>query len=379
FFGDLATKAPHGPYNVPDKYADPYRKQGLTDTMSRFYGMIENIDENLGVLLAKLDEWHLRDNTILIFMSDNGSAAGMQGNKKWPGYNADMRGTKGSEYEGGHRVPCFIQWPAGGIGDPRKENSGRDEDYLSAHFDLQPTIEELCDVMHPDGPPRDGISLATRIRNPVAPMPDRTLFVHSQRVAHPIEWRKCSVMTQQWRLVNGDQLYEIHKDPGETNNLAKDNPDEVAKLRQAYIDWWKTLEPVFGDYVRAGVGSDKQNPVEFMSHDWLVEDQRDSPWAQELVKRGLMTSGPWAIDVLRDGKYEVTLSRWPLHLNQSAEAVHAKLTIGGQTVEKDVTLADTSVKFTLTLPKGPAMMQSWLTTPEGKVRGAYFATVKRVE
>ncbi len=111
FFAYIATNAPHSPYNVAEKYSGLYAGKDVPN--ANFYGMITNIDENVGRLQSKLKALGLEENTILIFMTDNGTAAGFQGKRA---FNAGMRGNKGSEYDGGHRVPCFIRWPAGGLG-----------------------------------------------------------------------------------------------------------------------------------------------------------------------------------------------------------------------------------------------------------------------
>ena len=217
FFAYLSTNAPHGPFLVADSYKKPYLQNGVQPTMASFYGMITNIDENMGLLLKRLDELKLKDNTILIFMTDNGTAAGAsrrRGNKKagkaWPGFNAGMRGQKGSSYDGGHRVPFFIHWPAGGL------HGGRDLDTLSAHIDILPTLAELCGIKHPvaGAPAIDGKSLAPLLKGKEPAWPDRTLFVHSQRLEQVKKGRNNAVLTKRWRLVNNKELYDITADPG---------------------------------------------------------------------------------------------------------------------------------------------------------------------
>ena len=146
FFVELATNAPHGPYRVADEWREPYASKVDGDAeLATFYGMIANIDDNVGRLRRRLEELGLADDTLLIFLTDNGTAHGAtfsdaRGNdgKLVSGYNAGMRGRKGSPYEGGHRVPCFLHWPAG------KLTGGRDVDGLSAHLDLLPTLIDLC-------------------------------------------------------------------------------------------------------------------------------------------------------------------------------------------------------------------------------------------
>ena len=108
FFVYLPLNAAHGPLYVPDKYREPYRS--LDRQTASFFGMLANIDGNLGHLDTMLQRTGLRDNTILIFMTDNGGTAGTKV------FNAGMKGHKVQLWEGGHRVPCFIRWPAGGLG-----------------------------------------------------------------------------------------------------------------------------------------------------------------------------------------------------------------------------------------------------------------------
>ena len=127
FFVYLPTNAPHGPRICPPAYSAPYAK-GKTAGVQKFYGMIANIDENVGKLRAYLEEQGLADNTIFIFTTDNGTAGG-EGI-----FNAGMKGKKSSTYDGGHRVPFFLHWPAGGFNQERRVES------LTAHIDVFPTF-----------------------------------------------------------------------------------------------------------------------------------------------------------------------------------------------------------------------------------------------
>jgi len=268
FFCYVPTNAPHGPYNVADKYSKPYRDKGVKDNQANFYGMISNIDENMGRLVRRLKELDLEQNTILIFMTDNGTSGGFAGG---------MRGKKGSEYEGGHRVPFFVRWPAGGLKSPG------DVDRLSAHIDVLPTLIDLCRLKRPAGVKFDGASLAPLFKDKAGRWPDRTLLVHSQRIEHPEKWRKSAVMTQRWRLING-------------------NPKVVEKLRQSYERWWADLSQGFDKYCEIVIGSDKQNPTRLMSHDWHCSNPA---WSQSAVRRGGTSNGFWAVEIQRDGTYDV--------------------------------------------------------------------------
>ncbi|MBM99819.1 MAG: N-acetylgalactosamine 6-sulfate sulfatase [Planctomycetaceae bacterium] len=362
FFVYLSTNAPHGPFLVDEKYSAPYVEAG--DGPSRFLGMIANIDENVGNLVAYLKEQQLWDNTIFIFTTDNGTAAGDKV------FSAGMRGKKGSEYDGGHRVPFFIHWPKGGI------EGGKDVDQLTAHIDLRPTLTELCDVLAIDGPVADGTSLVSILKGDQDRLRDRTLFVHSQRILHPEKWRKSAVMTDQWRLVNGEQLFDMRQDPQQSQNVAIEHPEVVGKLRQAYEGWWKSLEPSMERTVHIQIGSDAEPRTRLTAHDWLV--QGSTPWHQNMVKSGAMKNGPWAIEVLESGEYEIVISRWPEHLERPIEAKHARLTIQGQELEEMLDPMQSSTRFRVKLQPGKTQLQTYLTGPDDRVRGAYYAYVRQL-
>ena len=377
FFCYLSTNAPHGPYLVDEKYSQPYRNMGVAATMARFYGMITNIDENLGRLRKALRDWELEHNTILIFMTDNGSAAGWRvgrkDNARWRGFNAGMRGGKGSEYDGGHRVPCYVHWPAGTL------QGGRDVDQLTAHVDVLPTIVDLCQLQRPAGPAGDGVSLKAILRGNRESLRDRTLFVHSQRLPTPRKWRKSAVMTERWRLVNGKELFDIQADPGQRSNVAEGHPAVVEKLVAAYDGWWDSLKPAFADPVRIHLGSPAEPRAQLHPHDWHVTDQSQSAWHQNHVRSGHLGNGYWEVNVGQQARYRIELRRWPDHLNQSIEATVARIRFGDQERRQSVAEDATHVAFELEVPQGPARLQTWLTLANGKQRGAFFVYVTKLK
>ena len=160
----------------------------------------------------------------------------------------------------------------------------------------------------------DGQSLATLLKDATARLDDRTLFVHSQRVDVPIKWRGSAVMTERWRLINGEELYDIKADPDQSTDAAVLNPEVVEHLRSSYDDWWTSLSPVFDDLVRIVVGTEVENPVELTSHDWRTDDEADIAWAARHVYAGHAGNGYWALDVARGGRFRVELRRWPRHM-----------------------------------------------------------------
>ena len=368
FFCYIPTNAPHGPYNVADKYSKPYRDKGVPDRQADFYGMIANIDQNVGRLVARLKELDLQENTILIFMTDNGTSGD---------YAGGMRGKKGSAYEGGHRVPFFVRWPGGRLAAPG------DVDRLAAHIDVLPTLIELCGLKGPQGVAFDGTSLDPLLRGDTSRWPDRTLLVHSQRIEHPQKWRTSAVMTQRWRLINGKELYDIKADPLEKNDVAGANGETVAKLRRSYDQWWADLSRRFDEYCEIVIGSDKQNPTRLMSHDWHCPDPA---WSQEMVRGASKANGFWAVEVERDGAYEFELRRWPVELDapingaipggKAISATTARLKLGDVDLSMPVPRDAHGVTFQATLKAGKTRLQTWFTDDDGTSRGAYYVYAK---
>jgi len=375
-FAYIPTNAPHGPLNIAKKYIDMYPGKNVPN--ARFYGMITNIDENIARLDKKLQALGLVENTILIFMTDNGTAGGLSGGK---GFNAGMRGKKGSEYDGGHRVPCFIRWPAGGLA------GGRDVKHITANVDLLPTLIELCGLKALEGVTFDGMSIAPLLRGDAAGWPDRVLITDSQRMEHLQKWRKSAVMTDRWRLVNGRELYDMTADPGQKKNVAAGNPKVVARLRAEYEKWWAGVWRRGSEYCNIVLGSDRENPSRLTSHDWHTGGG-PVPWNQQAVRSGVKANGFWAVQVERDGEYEFALRRWPKVVDKpitaaipggkAIRATKARIKIAGADETKPIGRGDTAAVFRLKLKAGPTKLQTWFLDGKGKGRGAYFVYVKRL-
>ena len=186
-------------------------------------------------------------------------------------------------------------------------------------------------------------------------------------------------MTERWRLVNGKELYDIKADPGQKSDVAADHADVVQRLRGKYDGWWKSLSVVFDDFVWIGIGSDAEPVTRLVPHDWIPPDQSQSPWNQGHIRSGLVANGYWMIEVTRPGDYEFELRRWPNHVDESIEATKARLTIGDVDVSQSVPAGATKTTFTVGLQAGKTRLQTWLTKPGGRERGAYFVYIRRVE
>jgi arylsulfatase B len=375
FFCYLATNAPHSPYWVDDKYKQMYQDKTSRAPQAAFYGMIANIDENIGRLRAFLKEQGLAENTILIFTTDNGTSAG---------WSAGMRGQKGSEYEGGHRVPFFIHWPEGGF------NTGRDIDTLTAHLDILPTLAEYCGL-DISTIKLDGQSLRPLIDGASEDWPDRHIITESQRMLHPEKWRKSSVMTQQWRLVNGTELYDIQKDPAQEHDVAGQHPEVVEQLRASYERFWDDVGERRDIISYIVVGNDAENPVQLCSHDWFGEGSQRG-WNQGQIAKGFDVNGAWNIDVEQAGDYDITLRRWPTDAEGTITGPSVKYFQGGTEIKADtarlkvadvderkpIQAEDTGITFRVTLKQGQTTLQTWFLDGDNDQRGAYYVYVERI-
>lgn len=245
FFAYIATNAPHGPFLAPDEYKALYSDHLKGEADRAFFGMISNIDTNVGLLMKKLDEWDLADNTLLIFSTDNGSAKGSRI------FNAGMKGGKGSQNEGGSRVPLFFRLPG-------TTTAGQDLGQLARHIDIFPTLADIAgaDISEID---LEGRSLAPLLEDSATEWPDRTLFFHGGRWPKPgapgkfgkgdsnpdsYQYKKFAVRTERWRLVGKESLYDILADPGEQTNVVDDHPEVVEELLEAYDGFWKRARPL---------------------------------------------------------------------------------------------------------------------------------------
>lgn len=253
FFAYIPLNAAHGPHVVPEEYYRQYRgKPGVNEDTARFLGMVENIDTNFGTLLGKLQEWGIRENTLVIYFSgDNGGTAGTEI------FNAGMRGGKGTPYQGGTRAAAFFRWPAGGI------PAGAQCNALSAHIDIYPTLAEITGAKMSAEVRKqvEGRSLWPLLKDPKADWPDRMLVHHVGRWAKGeaagAKYRRCAIQDSRFTLVNNDELYDLQADPGETRNVLAEHPEAVAKLRAAYDRWWNDVQPTL---VNEGAVGPKINP-----------------------------------------------------------------------------------------------------------------------
>ena len=249
FVAYIAPNAAHAPLQCPESYFNHY-KDKVPENVAKFFGMVENLDDNFGRMLEKLKEWGIDNNTLVIFLTDNGGTAGTKV------FNAGMRGQKGTPYQGGTRVPSFWRWPA-------KWSGGRDVSALTAQIDIFPTLAEIAGVTLSDEVKKqvEGRNLLPLLTDPKAAWSDRTLVTHVGRWPHgkveDFKYRNCSIRDARFTLVNNAELYDLQTDPSETKNVVADHPEAAAKLRVAYEQWWTEVQSML---VNEDVTGPKMNP-----------------------------------------------------------------------------------------------------------------------
>ena len=394
FFCCIMPNAPHVPLHIEERYAAPYRANDQV-VSPEFYGMIANIDENMGALQHKLRELKLEQHTIVIFMTDNGTASGAELDKNefvTKGYNAGMRGKKSSAYEGGHRVPFFFSMPGA---------KACDVNALAYYADFMPTLVDLCSLTTPRPIVYDGITLRPALEG--KNLPERTLCVDTQRDEFLEKGKNSCVMTRRWRLINLSELYDIQADPEQRSDVAQKYPETVANLQAEYDKWW----------VRASVRADKYQYIPLFTDRCVTLNSMDlhaesngqpiPAWNQNMLRKGHRSHGFWSIEILQDGRYTFDLMRWPaesgLPLSAAApkgdpipngtpfpEGVSipvngARLAIGDKVLTQTIDNPGEkcSIQFEVTLAKGYYNLRAEFTEAGKKNFSAYYVVACKTE
>jgi arylsulfatase A-like enzyme len=403
----ITPNAPHLPFNVEKKYRDLYDGFDIPEDRKRFYGMITNIDENFQRLEDHLQTLGLEENTILIFMTDNGTCGGCELDADQfvtAGFNAGMRGKKGSPYDGGHRVPFFMRYPAGGIG------GGQDINCLANYTDFMPTLLDLCSI---DCPDVEGKSLRPLLTGSEisGDWKERALITDTQRIPYPIKWRLSSVMKDKWRLICGRELYDIEADPEQRRDIAVSRPEIVAELRKDYETWWQTCSRQFNEISPVHIGSEECPQVDLTTME-LRNENSDVVWHQGQVRAGDACLGWWDILAEQPGLYEITLRRWPeeagyavcagierfdtgcgpdgflaentLYWYKDGKALDisgAALKIDGESLYQDLAAGSVKATFRIELEKGLHTVRAWFSggtnVATSPVMAPYYVTIRR--
>ncbi|MDB9742077.1 sulfatase-like hydrolase/transferase [Akkermansiaceae bacterium] len=243
---------------MPKKYQNHFEELGFSRQEAGFYGMIENIDDNMGKFFKQLGQWNLMENTIIIFTSDNGMTrlgCGLNGHAGRPQvqlgtdkdgkpmmtYNAGMKGLKGTVDEGGVRVPFLVQWDG-------KIKEGKTVDTVVNYLDIMPTLTDLCDAESPASQPYSGRSLRPLLFEKNPKWGDRFQFQQvtrwpKGRSPDDFKWKRYSVRNERFRLVEGI-LYDMENNPDQTIDVTAQHPELVSKMKSAYEKFWDDSRPL---------------------------------------------------------------------------------------------------------------------------------------
>jgi arylsulfatase A len=295
FFCFVAYNAPHAPWIAEDELTKHYLSQGVNYDDARIYALVEQCDHNIGRLLDALEQQHLAESTIVLFMSDNGGISDH--------YRANLRGKKGSVYEGGVRSPLAVRWPG-------RFPAGAKLDAMAAAIDLLPTLAEAAAADLPSDRVIDGRSLLSILKAGAGESPHRRLY-HAWNRGRPDADRNWAVCDDRYKLVNGE-LYDLSNDPAEQHDLAAQHPDKVSEMRQDFLAWFDDVSAGQQfDRALIEVGREDENPVElqaswarlgganirytFDAYDWDVIDGWNQPGE----------SASWNLQIVRPGRYRI--------------------------------------------------------------------------
>lgn len=258
FLAWISPNAPHTPLQVRPEDEARYTGKVPDAATAKYFGMVANIDDNVGRLLARLKELGLEQDTLVLFMNDNGGTGGVQV------FNAGMRGRKGTPWIGGTRAASFWRWPG--------RLAPADVPALAAHIDVFPTLAELAGVsLSPRARQQiEGRSLVPLLTSPTAPWPERTFVAHVGRWplgTSPDEWkyRACSIRDSRWQAVSMEggrepkwELFDLQADYAEKNDVASAHPEVVARLQRSFDQWWSEARPLM---INEGAPLPRMNPM----------------------------------------------------------------------------------------------------------------------
>jgi len=384
FFAYIPLGTAHAPHVSP-----PDTREGVNAKT----GTIENIDKNMGRLLKYLDDRGIADNTILVFTTDNGGGT-------------YLRGGKGSNYDGGTKVPCFIRWPNGNLGGKGKS---RDVLPLTAHIDWLPTFMDILNFHDVAKRPKKlkirGRSFKPFLDNDTSNDPidykNRSVTINDMWTEMPQKYKKLSVrkdiwkgdeITNKWRLIRTNsesdwELYDVINDELQQNDVIRNSANKgiISDLKKEYELWWQLVDERSSEYTRIILGSSEEPESELYAMDF----HGTIIWEQAMVKKGVSGSGFIAVDFDKQGTYNFDLRRWPKELEnkttltsagpgKALDIASARVKIwNGDKVYVDETKkanpnAD-GVHFNLeNLPKGPAFIQTWFYNSMGEMEGSVY-------
>ncbi len=353
FFAFISTPATHSPWQAHPEKLEQIKARDATEGPLALYSMIENIDDNVGRVLDRLDALGLSKNTLVIFATDQGMTdRGAETSRV-----TKQRASDRDAYDERHHAFCMMRYPP-------LTTRPHQSSALVGMVDMVPTLLDIAGVNQVAG--LDGRSLRPLLVGEEKWVDDRELIVQCPRGRKSKKWGNAVVKTQRWRLVGGDRLYDIVADWGETTNVAAQHPEVVSRLTAAYDIFWNSLPSEQDSLSRHIIGI---HATQLNGTDWY---QGDRPWNASAFKE--YQNGKWAVTVERDGIYTVECRHYPREADKAMQASWAKLQIGEMAVEKAVATTATHVTFEIELKAGDYDMQTIMTTDKSP-QGALFVYI----
>jgi arylsulfatase A len=376
FFLYLPYNAPHSPYLVPDRYITPYLERGLPLGEARIYGMITSVDENVGRILKHLESAGLADNTVVIFMTDNGGVSRH--------FKAGLRANKGTVYEGGVRVPFIARWP-------KQFASGAVVHAVAQHIDVLPTLCAVAGAPLPPNRKVDGSNFLELLRKGSGASAHRYVY-HQWNRGHPVleDVTSDPELKANWairdaggfKLHHNGELYDLAADPGEAKNIATQHPGKVRELRNEFARWFADVTNRKYGRVPIEIGRGDENPVE-VDLTWGDATGKVTPQYRHYNRdtidnwTELKDSVSWKIDVTHAGEYELILS---YGCGPGQENSRLQIAIGGASAEytfkptggKTVFAARTAGRLQLSQGQGLLTMQP------AAIPGREMATIHKI-
>lgn len=351
FFVYLAPNVPHGPLEVSQSYSEPFLKAGLSENVSKIYGMLKNLDENVGRLLDSIDRLGKRSETVVIFMTDNGPTKGR--------YNAGMRGAKASVYEGGIRVPFYVRWP-------RTLEAGKRIDRIAAHIDVLPTLVSLAEIPLPSNLLLDGTNLMPLWTGSVSvrAWPSRTLYTQHIKSIEQAPFQNATAFDGRYKMVSYPKtaneaefapdfeslelsLYDLEEDPSESRDISKSNPERLISLKRDYENWFESMKATRQfEPGRIELGTSHENPALLCRY-------------QDGHRRFGTDAEPigWPVKIGHAATYRIAI--------RSDDAVGSVLVISWQGREQRIRLAPAQRMADFELEAGEGMIDVWLENVDG--------------
>ncbi len=372
YFCYIPYNAPHAPYQVPDEYYDKYKHlaKDSSDMIPAVYAMCENIDHNIGRIMAKLEETNSLENTIIVFMTDNGPNDYR--------YNGGMRGKKGMTYEGGIKVPLLVYW--------KGQTQASEIDHNTSYIDVMPTVLELCGVALPQNKDKsiDGLSLKKLMSKDVKQaenlsyiLSTRNLFTHRSQSDTELNPYEGIVFNQRYKMLTFKdgrvELYDKAQDPSESIDISTENEELLNEMNEAYQTWFAEASRQYATSVerQTKVGL-IDSPVVLYAHEGQMNGRvryfrNIHGWAGDwFADVDSDDEVFWDIDVLRDSDYEILLE----YTNRQKSPLEVSVSLSDSTKSQNVLIEPFTPEAITSLDRVErveAYEQTWNTISLGRM------------